>query len=59
VNAVHGTVIIVPVSSSSERSYPPDDPLRVHVGAFAKAPVMRQDTRGRSQTTCALLPNDV
>lgn len=38
VNVVHGTVIIVPVSSSSERSYPSDDPVRVHVGAFAKAP---------------------
>ena len=38
VNAVHGTVIIVPVSSSSERSYPSDDPVRVHLGAFAKAP---------------------
>ncbi len=37
VNAVHGTIIIVPVSSSSERSYPSDDPVRVHVGAFAKA----------------------
>lgn len=38
VNAVHSTVIIVPVSSSSERSYPSDDPVRVHVGAFAKSP---------------------
>jgi len=37
VNVVHGTVIIVPVSSSGERSYPSDDPVRVHVGAFAKA----------------------
>ena len=38
VNAIHGSVIIVPVSSSSERSYPSDDPVRVHVGAFAKSP---------------------
>ena len=38
VNAAHSTVIIVPVSSSSERSYPSDDPVRVNVGAFAKAP---------------------
>lgn len=38
VNAVHGTVIVVPVSSKSERDYPMDDPVRVHVGAFAKAP---------------------
>ena len=38
VNAIHSTVIIVPVSSSSERSYPSDDPARVHVGAFAKSP---------------------
>ena len=37
VNAIHSTVIIVPVSSSSERSYPSDDPVRVHVGAFAKS----------------------
>ncbi len=38
VNAVHSTVIIVPVSSSAEHSYPSDDPVRVHVGVFAKTP---------------------
>lgn len=38
VNAVHSTVIIVPVSSGSERSYPSDDPIRIHVGVFSRAP---------------------
>ena len=33
VNAIHSTVIIVPVSSSSERSYPSDDSVRIHVEA--------------------------
>ncbi len=35
VNAAHSTIIVVPVSSSSERSYPVDDPVRIHIGAFA------------------------
>ncbi len=35
VNAAHATIIIVPVSSSAERQYPVDDPVRVHIGAFA------------------------
>ena len=35
VNAVHATIIVVPISSSTERSYPVDDPVRIHFGAFA------------------------
>lgn len=36
VNAVHQTIIVIPVSSSAESAYPHDDPIRVHIGAFAK-----------------------
>jgi mRNA interferase MazF len=35
VNAVHATIIVVPISPSAERSYPIDDPVRIHIGAFA------------------------
>lgn len=46
VNAAHSTVIIVPVSSSSGGSYPYDDPVRVNVGALAKAPADKPEHAG-------------
>lgn len=36
INAVHQTIIVIPVSSSAVGAYPKDDPIRVHIGAFAK-----------------------
>jgi mRNA interferase MazF len=36
--AQHGTIIVIPISSSSEDSELEEDEIRVPVGAFAKAP---------------------
>lgn len=36
INAIHQTIIVIPISSSPEAAYPKDDPIHVHVGAFAK-----------------------